>query len=387
MLISGFFALTACETVDVDPEDEAGAQLALREVAQLLSEVGIGREQVGEVFDAVAASAEHGFDEEYMMRDIISSPGSGVRSDVFTTKSGNNGYDRPLRDLLREGLEAKATKADAVDVDAYLDALESSDIQIYWPYSENWDGVTLPVITFDPGDDSEANVGYGLVVNADGSRSVQEVLVDEELAQERPVWVVNRNDDCGLTTLEMRRLTDPGWGEGGGEIIVRPTAIEKTGHRMLVLRSITLNRNYDPWYAGGSELQFKVGSADGYKASTEAELKLYKPTITDFDMVIRRYQRGDKLVVNSILVSDWTDQIENCVLLITEDDGGTQTTWKCSIVAKYESKSYGLDVEIPYHEKDDIVWRGQLSRSYLEANSLRTGRFGEISLTFELVEY
>ena len=43
-----------------------------------------------------------------------------------------------------------------------------------------------------------------------------------------------------------------------------------------------MRRNYDCWFAGASEFFFKVGSVEGFSASTEAELKLYNPQITDF---------------------------------------------------------------------------------------------------------
>lgn len=403
-LLTGMLAWTACEVVDTDPDKEIKVQLSLEEVARTFSESGFGLAQAGEVYDAVNSSSENGYDEEYLMRDLFDNPGYGVGDSMLKTesKSDGNGYEKPLRELLRESLEARASRSsvavgvrqrETVDVDAWLDALESSDYQIYWPYSEDWDGCTLPVVTFDPGNGSEVNVGYEVKIADDGSRSIAEVIVDEEMAMARPVWVVNRNDDGNLMTPQMRDRLDPGWGGGGGEIIVRPaqaspSAVESTQrHRMLVLRSVTMLRNYDSWFAGASECSFKVGSADGFRAATEAELKLYQPTITDFDLVLRRRQKGDEVVVNTVLVSDWTDQIENCVLLINEYDGGTQTSWKCSIVAKYNSKSFGLDVDIPYHQKDDIVWRGQLSRSYMERNSGRTGHFGEMDLVFEMVEY
>ena len=177
---------------------------------------------MGEVYDAVSASTDNGYDEEYMMCDLFTVPGAGVGSAALASKAGfagadTKGYDRPLRDLIREGLEARAmTKAPMMTVDEYLDALESSDIQIYWPYSEEWDGKTFPVITFDPNDGSETNVGWKM--NAEGL--LVEVLVDEELARERPVWVINRNDDSGHKTLEMLRKSDPDWGQGGGTIII-----------------------------------------------------------------------------------------------------------------------------------------------------------------------
>ena len=36
---------------------------------------------------------------------------------------------------------------------------------------------------------------------------------------------------------------------------------------------------------------------------------------------------------------------------------------------------------------DDIVWRGNLSSRWFEANSNTVGHFGDIDLTFELMEY
>ena len=73
--------------------------------------------------------------------------------------------------------------------------------------------------------------------------------------------------------------------------------------------------------------------------------------------------------------------------MITEDDGGTRTSWKCSAIVKIASKSYGFEINLPFNTRDDIVWRGQLSRRYLEANDNITGHFGDVDLTFELVEY
>ena len=93
--------------------------------------------------------------------------------------------------------------------DEFIGALESSDIQIYWPYSENWDGEEFPIITFDPLDGAETNLGYRLKTDEDGNRTVEEVIVDEQTAMEETVWVVNRNDDGDFTSLEMLRREDP----------------------------------------------------------------------------------------------------------------------------------------------------------------------------------
>ena len=399
---------SGCERVDTCPGDneEDALPVSLEDVALLLSEINIGEEQLREVSDAVSSSSENGYDEEYTMRDLFSCPGAGVGDSSIPgkLKSGESGYRSPMRDMIREHLLSGASvlsksmpkkrEAFTSSVDVFLKALESSDIQIYWPFSEDWDGESLPVITFDPCDGSETNIGYRAVDDGSGVRTVEEVIVDERFASEYPVWVVNRNDDAGFTSLEMLRRQDPEWGTGGGSVIVKPktlpsarAASSDTPVRTLILKDFTMLRNYDPWFAGASEFFVKIGSVEDFKASTEAELKLYNPAVTDFMIVVKRKYVGKPRPFNAVLVSEWTDQLEKCALMITEDDGGTRTSWKCSAVVKVASKSYGFEINLPFNTRDDIVWRGQLSRRYLEANDCVTGHFGDVDLTFEIREY
>ena len=64
----------------------------------------------------------------------------------------------------------------------FFEYLSKNDIQIYWPYSEDWDGETLPVITFNPENGNEDwNYGYKQVKEADGTISIDTVIVDESI--------------------------------------------------------------------------------------------------------------------------------------------------------------------------------------------------------------
>ena len=230
-------------------------------------------------------------------------------------------------------------------------------------------------------------------MNDDGSRSVESLVVDEALAEAEPVWVVNRNSDAGYATLEMLRREDPDWGEGGGTIIVRPSCPETLKTRAevpvksLILKDFTMNRSYDTWFAGASEFFVKTGSVEDFTASTEAELRLYSPTITDFLIVVKRSQIGEPLPFNAMLVSDWTGQMTHCAFMITEDDGGTRTDWKCTALVRIASKSYGVEINLPFNSRDDVVWRGHLTSRWIEANSNIVGHFGDVDLTFEVLEY
>lgn len=372
-------SLFGCEEVLLTPvdEQEPGEEpvVLLEDVARILSRVPLGSEQVDEVYDAARASAGNGYDEEYRMQELFADPGCGV-GDAGNTKGG--GYSKPLRELLKEAVYATKASGGPEDPDAWLDALSASDIQIYWPFSDRWNGDAKPVITFDPGGDASQNEGY--VLEADGS--VTKVLVTEEMAREQPVWVVNRNSDADYKTLEMLRREDPDWGQGGGNLVVTKGDAPL---RTLVLRSLKARRNFDSWLAGAAELFVKMAKVENFKASTEAELRLYDPAITDFMVVVRRGQKGKEVELNTVLVSEWSEQLSSCGLMIIEDDGGTQTSWKCSAVVKYKSQSYGFEVDLPFRTRDDIVWRGSLTRSFVERNSGKPVNLGDVEVVLELI--
>ena len=399
LMLAAVIAFPSCEILDNDEDkhimDKHQTHISLSEVSQILSSIPITQKQVREVYDAVTASSGNGYDEEYTMKNLFSAPGSGV-GDKATRTAGS--YDQPLSRLIEEHVKSIAGTRSSVDmsvdrmgVDGFLQALEESDIQIYWPFSERHSSDRLPIITFDPEDGSEVNVGYRLIDNGDGFRHVEEVIVDEAMAEEYPVWVVNRNSDAGYSSLEMLRREDPDWGEGGGDIIVNPKSLalkrSVAGSKTLILKDFIMKRNYDSWFAGASEFFVKGGAVEDFTASTEAELRLYSPSVTDFVIVVKRSQKGQPLPFNAVLVTDWSEQMTHCAFMITEDDGGTRTTWDCTALVRVASKSYGVEMKIPFNTRDDIVWRGQLASSWFEKNNNQTAHFGDVDLTFEVVEY
>jgi hypothetical protein len=385
----GALAVSACERLDrrLNPpfdEEEEPLAFTLDEVARLMAAIPVGEAQVAEVRNAVSASTGNGYDEEYPMRQLFESPGAGI-GDVPATRV--EGYARPLRDLLTAEVR-RHYGTRAMDADSFLHALSGSDVQIYWPFSEEFEGDETPVITFDPGDGETKNIGW--IRQEDGT--VEEVIVDEGMARERPVWVINRNRDSEYETLEMRRRADPEWGQGGS-ILVQPKAAGRTpatradgkDFKTLVLRSFQSNRQFDTWFCGGSEIWVKCGAVEDFTATTDAELRLYSPSVTDFLIVVRRRQIGEVLDFNAVLVSEWTGMLDNCAFMMVEDDGGTMTTWKCSAMVKYNSRSYGFEIEIPLRARDDIIWRGALTRTYIERNNGVTGHFGDVDLVLELI--
>ena len=381
--------LTSCGRPAPDPEPAGPIPpLTLKGLAQLFSSLPLSSDHVREVRDAVSSSSECGYDEEYMMCDLFEAPGSGVGSGAGDTRSSS--YAHPLRDLIRDCLSERVRTRSGGDgdaaVDAFVEALSASGMQIYWPYSSEWDGKTMPVITFDPESAALANVGYEPVVDEAGNVTAREILVDEALARKRPVWVVNANDDSGYVSLEQLRRQDPEWGQGGRVIVGGAPSRATAGEdfRTLILKDFTMKQHYDNWFCGASEFWVKCGSLQGFTATTEAELRLYQPSVTDFMISVKRDQLAQTIPFDAVIISDWTEQLDSFAFLIVEDDGGSQTSWKVDATVKVQSKSYGVTISIPYNERDDIVWRGSLSSRYFERYAGAPIHFGGVDATFEL---
>lgn len=381
-VLMALLAMAACRgNVGIDPvptPEEIEADLSLGNVARILSALPLGPEHLSEVYDAVNSSFGNGYDEEYMMSDLFENPGAGVGSDGAATRAG--GYACPLRELFEDYFDTMPKTRAGSSAKAYIEALSASDIQIYWPYSDDWDGEQYPIVTFDPGYGAESNYGYEISIDEGGVHVVDSVYVDEAVAMQRPVWVINRNDDSAFTPAEFITKDAPtkaGEGSDGG--------------RILKIKSFTMYHNYDSWFGGGSEFFIKCGAVDGFSATKDEDLKNYTPTITDFEVNIRRRDIKKPHELNCLLLTNFTSQMETLAFLITEDDGGNTTSWDASALVKYNSKQYGFELKLPYKDKDDIVWRGQLSRSFFFPEEVGktpqkniSGRFGDVEVIFEL---
>ncbi|MBR4524590.1 MAG: hypothetical protein IKP15_03470 [Bacteroidales bacterium] len=376
------FASCDGQKIQLDIPEDGQELFSLSDVAKILSDLPLEAEHLDEVYDAVSASSGHGYDEEYRLTELFTAPGAGVGDSQQTRATKAAGYRTPLRDLLTDYLTGKyGTKAGAADVERYINALSESDMQIYWPYSEEWDGKSFPIVTFDPGYGAESNYGYEVRIDAGGAHVVDSVIVTEQVAMERPVWVINRNGDAAFTPLELfeEPLTKAGKG--------KETPVGK--EYILSIKDFKMLRNYDSWFGGASEFFIKTGAVDGFKATKDEDLKQYSPSLTDLMIVVKRSQVGRKIPFNAILLTNFTEQMEKIAFMVIEDDGGTTTSWKCSAVVKYNSKQYGFELEIPYKDKDDIVWRGQLTRNYFKdlfekGGGTLTGRLGDVEVTFAL---
>lgn len=388
-------ALVSCkkaEKDDADPIATTTQELFSKSgVAQMLASLPIEADHISEVWGAVSSSEANGYDEEYMMCDLLSSPGAGVGDSPQSRAATRAQYSKPIRDLIAAYLSEQAaaisregsTKASEADlVQQWLADLSSSGLQIYWPYSSDWDGETTPLVTFDPGYGASDNYAWEIAWEDGAYKAMRQVYVDETVAASRPVWVINSNDDSGFTPLELfsRACVSPKKGLFDFDDDPDP----ETPRRNLFIKDFTMLRNYDSWFAGASEFFIQTGSVTADYGESEVNPGSFNPEITQLMIVVKRRQVGLKIPYEAMLLSNFPDELSEIALLITESDGGTRTTWKASAKVMIKSKSYGVDMEFPLYSNDDMVWRGPLSMDYLRKLGSDEGRFGDVRITFEV---
>lgn len=178
LLVFAMLALVSCRSTGVDDltrDVPLPGSLGLGDVARILSSLPLQEENLAEVYQAVHSSSGNGYDEEYMMSDLFTAPGTGVGSTGADTKAGT--FSTPLRDLFEDYFASLPATKGGSSAKAYIESLSSSDMQIYWPYSEDWDGRSYPIITFDPGFGAESNYGYEVKVTGTGLHVVDSVEV------------------------------------------------------------------------------------------------------------------------------------------------------------------------------------------------------------------
>jgi hypothetical protein len=379
-------SLTTLGSCDLETQDPIGIEapsptpsqsISPQSLATLVSSLPLTLEQVQEVHSAVTSSIDNGYDEEYTFRSLVTTPGFGTGDDALSTRSKSvvSEYSgtTPMRSLLEN---ASAAMSPSTRSASFMQELSASGYQIYWPYSENWDGTTLPTVSFDPGSGAERNVGFLREQLTSGEWIVREVTVDEEYSKTHPVWIVNANEDEGHLTPQMA--------EKLGLQPVQNETRAVSNFRTLRIKEFKAHRNYDSFFAGGSEFFVKIGAISAFSADILSDLTKYTPEITDMYITVKRSQVGKFLRFNTVLVSEWSDQLLESAFLMIEDDGGKRTSWKCSGTVMIKSKSYGFTVEFPLNKNDDIVWRGKLSSNYFEKYNGVANRLGDVSVNFTL---
>ncbi len=262
----------------------------------------------------------------------------------------------------------------------------TENLQIYWPYSDEWDGHTPPVIAFAP-EDKNATFTTGYKVIGQGS-APQNVIVDEKYCQKYPVWIIN-DSETPYSLLpnfnKGERISKEGTyysnsqNTSSKESITSPfpdLVYEGNAPTAVYIGKIRSTTQHDSWLNGGSEYVFRLGALQNTYFTSEADTVKCVPLISKTKICLTRKEikKGIWKEVNSLAIGDWEKNIRNLILTIVEEDSGKENkSFEAKINVKWSNEEYGFDIGLTFKNHDDWIAERNHPRTFILSSLNREG--------------
>lgn len=281
-------------------------------------------------------------------------------------------------------LSSEATTSATANESSVLPTVMNEYLQIYWPYSKNWDGKTPPVIVYAPDNiNSLTGVGYQAIGNGTVMKTI---IINEAYCETHPVWIINESEtpysklpdfNAGSVYSSDGAIysTSNGFSTNGGFLGKDSLIIDyKKPLMTLRLGKVKSTKNHDSLFAGGSEYEFHFGFLKNTSFSCEADTS---NCIQDIGYVRQTFSRdeikkGTEKELNSVVVSEWPDNLKDVVLKVIETDpGGKEKKFEATLTVTWKGKDYGIDVSIPYSNRDDNIGEKMYTRDFIRSTNNR----------------
>ena len=286
--------------------------------------------------------------------------------------------------LLDNHREIIQTKSKMEDETFCLNGLE-----IYWPYSDNWDGQTQPVIVLGTNEenmyfDGDCTHAYRYI-NPD---EFEQLVVNEEYAKNNPVWVINNSDVSLDDIINLKN------GNFEKTCIIprdistlesKTTLSDSEYNSRLTIESIQSTVQHDKWGAGGSEyvISWIYPNVTNVKNTPlynkHGQIKLSRKEIEN--KVIR--------TINFIGNYDWHEDYIYNKIQVLEYDGGGEKPFNVSLKINLGNIKFESSVEIPHDKKHDEIMESHIDRSaYFEfGNDAPDDKDGNPQRSLEITSY
>lgn len=356
--------LQSCETSDFISEAETDntliEPLTKAETLKVFQSMDIDKDVCSEIHSFILDEIDRGEDEIVLINKILS---ASVRSKA--------NYKEVLKDKLLD-LSIISTRSDSyIDPTTLLDKFSKSNISIYWPYSEDWNGKELPTLVVGPeNEDIDECLGWVPMETSDGLR-YDSMMIDESYAMQHPVWIIKDNHFEDINSVPS---------------ILKETASRSSGATSLTPWQATymqVTHQYDSWIAGASEFEINVAypMLAGYASGTSTHHI--------------RFTRGEikskvnKKLTDFYLNTNWRpEQITNYLLIIETDDGGDKKDIPVSV--KYEDKESGVsftsNITFTIHNHDEIIAKQNIDREFMKYKGAMSFDNGNVNITMPIIE-
>ncbi|HBX46342.1 hypothetical protein [Limibacterium fermenti] len=351
---------TAEKTVNLPEESR------LASIAKLISEIDVSIDMIKEINSGVTKSLEKGYDEDMPFTEILSPvvyPETTTRSDV-----GQNLFGKALLEKFNTLSGTRSTNF----VTDLFDQLKEEGINLYWPYSDNWDGETMPVITFDPENEQDWNYAYTFSSFQSTTRKAlppTQMIVDEEYAIDSPVWVINETErvqeEWDIINPDISLEIDK---PVAGVINNTPSTPSSTNVYSVYLGTLKISRQFDSWFRGGSEIIIQAGAPKNFEIKDNGNLTslAMNTSYKKFYVSRKDIKKGIVHSLNYLIVGDWQDPLNEIgVMLHEEDPGSAIKEMNVKVSAEYKKVKGEFEIKFDMKKGDELISKQIYQRGFV----------------------
>lgn len=343
----------------------------LSQVAQLIASMDLNQTLMGEVKGGIDRSLFYGLDEEYRFADMLQPASSKLLRTVSKSLFVGE-FEKVLSSY-------SSMRNSDVDVLEILNYLSENDIQIYWPYSKNWDGKTKPVITYLQEDDKNYRVGY--LLNEESH--IDTINLDKEFVKNNPVWIINRNNTPydELPDFENGEYVNKDGVFFYSEVAkqwlnkinseARSLSVNVPGEvpgNAVYIGSINSISNHDGALADGPEFDF-IWCHQGVPISLSQSPS---PLVNRYRINMSEEEVGSAKQIDLCIQPNWTTQQTTNALIVIEKDGGKDKKGNVTLSYDYWGKELSTVVSYKYERRDDFVFEKIFKREDIFSDKNKT---------------
>lgn len=288
------------------------------------------------------SSLEVGLEESVYFNDILS---NDAATRVVSEKS-------VLKSFIHSNLSLNGSALRAANSN---DVFKIDDVEIYWPYSEDWDGISQPVIVLNNSDGTqyiEEDKTYAYKFTKDGGHYVIDTLiVDENYAENNPVWVVNKNHVSlqDIINLKSGNFASTKYIPRQETNTLTRSAEPGSYVSTLMIKSIQSTQQHDDWLNGGSEYIIYWG----FPANEIFKLGEHHTGQIHFSR--KEIKKRTTKTINFTGNYDWDKTQTHNKIKVIEFDPGKNVKFTFSLKGKYKAVEGEFKTEITLNNNDDFI--------------------------------
>lgn len=360
------FALVSCDKNEVEIANKstdtysASTDENINFLTNILSLECNNHQLIKEVHDNVTKSMEYGLEESMYTDVILNDSTKAVRSEIL-----NRSND------IKKSKQYKS-KSNIFSI---------RGLEIYWPYSEDWDGKSTPVIVKYPSDEKSLNdeyyTAYRYTQKKNGEQTIDSLLVNEEYSKKHPVWIVKTSN---ISDIDLYHIFNGENTTNGIHYIPRKSKKKQTQNASYVsnidnvaetrINSIQSTVQHDTWINGGSEYilyWFFPTNSFGLAEHHTEQIQLSRKEIS----------KGATRNLDFIANYDWFIGQSHNRLKVIEFDPGENTDIDIKIKASYKPKDSDITVDgefstkITINNNDDMIMEHTMTRTSMLTTETR----------------